>query len=41
MKLVATTDDDGHLSNTLAQILKPRVVGTSGHEEVKQFIVRY
>ncbi|KAG4070866.1 hypothetical protein HA402_011092 [Bradysia odoriphaga] len=39
IKVVATTDDDSHLSNTLAQILKPRVVGTEGHEEVKQFIV--
>ncbi len=41
IKLIATTDDENHLSNTLAHILKPRVVGTDGHEEVKQFIVKY
>lgn len=41
IKLVAATDDETHLSNTLTQILKPRVVGTFGHDEVKQFIVKY
>lgn len=41
IKLIGTTDDETHLSNTLTQILKPRVVGTFGHDEVRQFIVKY
>lgn len=32
-------DDNQHFNMTLAGILKPRVVGTSGHDQVRDFII--
>ncbi|XP_037933884.1 glutaminyl-peptide cyclotransferase isoform X2 [Teleopsis dalmanni] len=33
-------DDNAHMNATLTEILKPRVVGSAGHKQVREFIIR-
>lgn len=37
---MVTDLDDNHLDTTLREILRPRVVNTTGHEYVKSYIIR-
>ncbi|XP_058832462.1 glutaminyl-peptide cyclotransferase-like [Topomyia yanbarensis] len=39
MRVVCKSNNDTHLRQTLKKILKPRIVGTATHDEVKRYIV--
>lgn len=39
MRVVSKSNNDTHFRQTLKQILKPRIVGTATHDEVKRYIV--
>ena len=38
---MVTDLEDNHLDSTIKQILRTRVVNTTGHEYVKEFIIRW
>lgn len=39
IRRIGAAEDNDYFAQTLQKILIPRVVGTSGHEQVRQFIV--
>ncbi|XP_055609587.1 glutaminyl-peptide cyclotransferase-like isoform X2 [Uranotaenia lowii] len=40
MRVVSKSNNDTHFRQALKQILKPRIVGTASHDEVKRYLVQ-